>query len=231
MIDVVIPIGPWVVIDATQARQEKQRRAIVGGRVLDYFTAMFGIHRNRLEPVRHSLAQIFLKESLALDSVWIAPQNQSSIVQKWQNENSHAVIISKQVPLGVAGFREIHLVQIAHPQPFAFHLNGHGFSAAFEQLGFDLGFCAQHAADDLRRTHYTRSHRNRSGILLPLAVSRLRVFAKRNKNWMAQSTFLRPTAEFNARDQRRRNPSGLLIGFGHGFEWTSGRREVFESIA
>src|SRR5882762_3572825 len=146
---------------------------------------MFGIYRNRLEPVWHSFAQIFLKKSLALDSVGIAPQNQSSIAQKWQNEISHAVIISKQAPLGVARFREIHLVQIAQAQPFAFHLNRHGFSATLEQFGFDLGFCAQHAADNLGRTHYTRSRRNRSGLLLPLAVSRLRVFAQRNKNWMA----------------------------------------------
>src|SRR5260370_24038360 len=92
MVKVVEAIGPRIVIDATQACQEKQGSAVVGCRVLNHLTTMFGIQRNRLEPVRQSLAQIFLKKSLALDSVGVAAQNQSPVAQKGQNEVSHAVV-------------------------------------------------------------------------------------------------------------------------------------------
>src|SRR5882672_6684334 len=117
MLEVVEAIGPRIVVDATEASQKQQGSAVAGGGIVNYLTAMFGIHRNRLEPVRHPLAQIFLKKSLALDSIRIASQHQSPIAQKRQNEVSRAVVISQQVPLGVAGFGEIHFVQIAQTQP------------------------------------------------------------------------------------------------------------------
>src|SRR6267378_4133753 len=78
-IEIVITIGPRVVVDATQACQEKQGSAVVGGRVVNYLTAMFGIHRNGLEPLRQTFAHVFLKKSLALDSVGVASQDQGAI--------------------------------------------------------------------------------------------------------------------------------------------------------
>src|SRR6267143_5663335 len=91
MVKVGIAVGPRVVIDAAEAGQEQQGSAVVGRRVVNYLTTMFGIHRNRLEPLRQTFAQIFLKKSLALDSVGIAAQYQSLIAQKGQNEIAHAV--------------------------------------------------------------------------------------------------------------------------------------------
>src|SRR5437879_9135776 len=68
--------GPRIVVDATEPGQKQQGSAIVGGRVVNFFSALFGIERHGCEPFRDALAQVFLKESLALDSVRIAPQNQ-----------------------------------------------------------------------------------------------------------------------------------------------------------
>src|SRR6267143_3349347 len=74
MIDIVITIGPRVVIDATQTRQEKQGTTVIGRRVLNYLTAMFRIHGNRLKPLRQTFTHVLLKKSLSLDSVGIAAQ-------------------------------------------------------------------------------------------------------------------------------------------------------------
>src|SRR5437016_6849759 len=79
MIEIVITIGQWVVVDATQARQEKQGSAVIGRRVLNYLTAMFGIDGNRLEPLRQTFAHVLLEKSLSLDSVGVSTQNQSPI--------------------------------------------------------------------------------------------------------------------------------------------------------
>src|SRR5437667_6073922 len=79
MIEIVITIGPWVVVDAAQARQEKQGSAVAGRRELNDFTAMFRIYRNCLEPVRQAFAYVLLKKSLSLDSVGVASQNQSPV--------------------------------------------------------------------------------------------------------------------------------------------------------
>src|SRR5207302_9343747 len=107
MIEIVITIGPWVVVDAAQARQEKQGSAVAGRRELNDFGAMFGIHGNRLEPLRQAFAHVLLKKSLALDSVGVASQNQSSIAQKGQDEIRHAVVVGQQIPFRVAGLRKI----------------------------------------------------------------------------------------------------------------------------
>src|SRR5713101_3794076 len=82
VVKVGIAVGPRIVIDAAEAGQEQQGSAVVGRRVVNYLTTMFGIHGNRFEPVWHALAQVFLKESLGFDSVRIAPQNQSPVAQK-----------------------------------------------------------------------------------------------------------------------------------------------------
>src|SRR5216684_4893150 len=79
MVKVGEAIGPRVVVDATQTRQEKQGTTVVGRRVLNYLTAMFGIHRNGLEPLRQTFAHVLLKKSLSLNSIGIASQNQSPV--------------------------------------------------------------------------------------------------------------------------------------------------------
>src|SRR5260370_41414760 len=113
MIEIVITIGPRVVVDATQACQEKQGSTVVGRRVLNDLTAMFGTHRNGLEPLRQTFAQVLLKKSLALDSVGITSQDQGAIVKERQDEVGHAVVVGQQIPFGVAGLWEINFVQVA----------------------------------------------------------------------------------------------------------------------
>src|SRR5229473_7265461 len=98
MIEVVEAIGPRVVIDAAETGQKEQGSAVIGRRVVNHLTAMFGIQRNRLEPIRYSLAQVFLKKSLALYSVGIASQNQSPVAQKRQDEIRHAVVVGQEIP-------------------------------------------------------------------------------------------------------------------------------------
>src|SRR5258708_6074711 len=192
---------------------------------------MFGIHRNRLEPVRHSLAQIFLKKSLALDSIRIASQNQSPIAQKRQNEVSRAVVISQQVSLGVAGFGEIHFVQIAQTEPFAVQFDGRGFRAPLEQLVFDLGFCVEHAANNLGRANHDRGGRISGGnLVFPLAICGTRVLAERQENRVTQSVLLRPSTEFDTRHQSRRDPRWFFICFRPKSSEPKGRAEVRASV-
>ena len=140
MIEIVITIGPWVVVDAAQARQEKQGSAVIGRRELNDFTAMFGIYWNRLEPIRQAFAHVLLKKSLSLDSVGVASQNQSPVAEKRQDEIRRAVVVGQQIPFGIAGLRKIHFVQVAEAQPFAVQFDGDGFRPPLEQLSFDLIF-------------------------------------------------------------------------------------------
>jgi hypothetical protein len=49
MVKVVITVGPRVVID-TAGQSRKQGSAVVGRRVVNYLTTMFGIYRNSLKP-------------------------------------------------------------------------------------------------------------------------------------------------------------------------------------
>ena len=69
-------------VDAAQAGQEEQGGAIVGSGVVNFLAAFFGIDRNGLEPFRQAFAHVFLKKSLALNSVGIATQHQSAIAQE-----------------------------------------------------------------------------------------------------------------------------------------------------
>src|SRR5713226_1757587 len=72
MIEIGVAAGPGVVVDAAEAGQEQKRGAIVGGRVVYFFSALFGIEGYGCEPFRDALAQIFLKKGLSLDPVRIA---------------------------------------------------------------------------------------------------------------------------------------------------------------
>src|SRR6266850_961689 len=115
--------GPRIVVDATEAGQKQQGSAILGGRVVNFFSALFGIEGHGCEPFRDALAQVFLKKSLALDSVRIAPQNQRPIAEKRQDEVGHAVVVGQQIPFRVARLRKVDFVQIAQSQPFAVEFN------------------------------------------------------------------------------------------------------------
>src|SRR5260370_26380066 len=110
MIGIVITIGPGVVIDTTQACQKKQGSAVVGRRVLNYLTAMFGIHRNRLEPLRQTFAHVLLKKNPALGSRRNTSQDRGPIPEKRQDEVRPAVVSKEEIPVPVAGLREIKLV-------------------------------------------------------------------------------------------------------------------------
>src|SRR5260221_1400368 len=98
VIEICNAVGPRVVVDATKPGQKEKGSAVIGRRVVNHLTAMFGIQRNRLEPIRYSLAQVFLKKSLALYSVGIASQNQSPVAQKRQDEIRHAVVVGQEIP-------------------------------------------------------------------------------------------------------------------------------------
>src|SRR5216684_3372764 len=89
MIEISNAVGPWIVIDAAEAGQKEKGSAVVGGSVADGLPFSFRINLHGCEPLRHAFPQIFLKESLALDSVRVTPQHQSSIAQKGQDEVGH----------------------------------------------------------------------------------------------------------------------------------------------
>src|SRR5229473_8032160 len=114
----------------------------------------------------------------------------------------------------MAGLGKIHFVQVAEAQPFAVQFDGDGFRAPLEQLGFDLGFCVEHASDNLGRANHSWSgggYSSSGNLVLPLAIRGTRILAERDENRVTQSVLLRPSTEFDARDQRRRNPRRLLI--------------------
>src|SRR6266487_1227945 len=113
MLKIGIAAGPGIVVDAAEAGQEQKGSAVIGSRVVNFFSPFFGIKRHGCEPLRYAFAQIFLKESLSLDSVRIAAQDQGSIAEKRQNEVGDTIVVGEKVPFGVAGFGKIDLVQIA----------------------------------------------------------------------------------------------------------------------
>src|ERR1700674_2064170 len=113
MLKIGIAAGPRVVVDAAEGGQKQKGSAVVGCRVVYFFSAFFGIEGHGCEPLRYPLAQGLLKESLALDSVWIAAQNQRPIAEKGQDEVGHAVVVSEEIPFRVAGLGKIHCVKVA----------------------------------------------------------------------------------------------------------------------
>src|SRR5260370_37563326 len=79
MLKIGIAAGPGIVVDATEAGQKQKGSAVIGGCVVNFFPSFFGIERHGLKPLWYAFAQIFLKESLSLDYVRIAAQDQGSI--------------------------------------------------------------------------------------------------------------------------------------------------------
>src|SRR5260370_39503025 len=113
MLKIGIAAGPGIVVDATEAGQKQKGSAVIGGCVVNFFSSFFGIKRHGCEPLRYAFAQIFLKESLCLDSVRIAAQDQGSIADKRQNEVRATIVGGGEVPLGVAGFGRVDVLQVA----------------------------------------------------------------------------------------------------------------------
>src|SRR5258707_8663029 len=95
MIEVIVPAGPWIVIDASEAGEVEQGSAVLGGRIKKLLAAAFRIDRNGLEPFRQSqpFAHILLKKCLAGDAVGIAAQNQRPAPQKWQDQGRDAIVV------------------------------------------------------------------------------------------------------------------------------------------
>src|SRR5712692_9307705 len=127
MLKIGIAAGPGIVVDATEAGQKQKGSAVIGGCVVNFFSSFFGIKRHGCEPLRYAFAQIFLKESLSLDSVRIAAQDQGSIAEKWQNEVRDTIVVCEHVPFGVAAFGQIDFVQVSYSAPFAPQLDRDGF--------------------------------------------------------------------------------------------------------
>src|SRR6266478_9691847 len=112
MVEIGVAAGPGIVVDATEAGEEEEGSAIVRCGVVDFFAQSFRIDRNCFEPLRNTLAQIFLKEGLALDSVGIAAKDQRSIAEKRQNGAGHSIVIGEEISFGVSGLRKIDFVQV-----------------------------------------------------------------------------------------------------------------------
>src|SRR5260370_24159848 len=102
MIEIGEVVGPRVVVDAAEAGQKEKGSAVVGGSIVNWFPFFFGIDRHGCEPLRHAFSQIFLKKSLALDSVGITTQDQSPVAQKRQNEVSPPVVIGQKISFHAA---------------------------------------------------------------------------------------------------------------------------------
>src|SRR5258708_37608078 len=75
MLKIGIAAGPGIVVDATEAGQKQKGSAVAGGRVMYFFSAVFGIEGGGFKPLRYAFAQIFLKESPALDSSRLSAQD------------------------------------------------------------------------------------------------------------------------------------------------------------
>src|SRR5436853_6449061 len=75
MLKIGIAAGPRVVVDATEAGQKQQGGPIVGGGVVYFFSALFGIEGPRSKPFWYPLAQVRFRQSLAPDSVSVAAKH------------------------------------------------------------------------------------------------------------------------------------------------------------
>src|SRR5580692_4726964 len=104
--------GPGIVIDATEAGQKEKGSAVVGSGIMDFLPFALGIHGDGFKPFRQAFAYVFLKESLAFDSVGIAAQNQRAVAEKRKDEVGDLVVVGQKVAFRVAGFWKIDFVQV-----------------------------------------------------------------------------------------------------------------------
>src|SRR5207245_6856950 len=126
------------VVHSTEAGEEEEVSVIVSCGVVDFCAQSFRIDRNCFEPLRNTLAQIFLKEGLALDSVGIAAKDQRSIAEKRQNGLGHSIVIGEKISFRVSGLGKIDFVQVTQAKAFAVEFDRDRFRMALEQFGFDL---------------------------------------------------------------------------------------------
>src|SRR6266568_610178 len=100
-------------VDATEGRQKQQGSTVIGGCIVNLFPSLFGIQGHSRKPLRQAFAEVFLKESLSLDAIRIAAQDQGPVPQKRQDEVGHAVVVGEQISFRVAGLWEIDFVKVA----------------------------------------------------------------------------------------------------------------------
>src|SRR5437879_9824664 len=115
MLKIGIAAGPRVVVDATEAGQKQQGGPIVGGGVVYFFSAFFGIEGHGCKPFWYPLAQVLLKESMALDSVWVGARNHRPSVENRHDDVGHAVVVGQEISFRVAGRGKIEFGKVAKP--------------------------------------------------------------------------------------------------------------------
>src|SRR5438445_1655717 len=171
MVEIGVAAGPGIVVDATEAGEEEEGSAIVGCGVVDFFAqASFRIDRNCFEPLRNTLAQIFLKEGLALDSVGIAAKDQRSIAEKRQNGVGYSIVIGEEISFRVSGLGKIDFVQVTQAEAFAVEFDRDRFRMALEQFGFDLRSRVEHATDNFGRANHGGISRGSGDFSVSLAI-------------------------------------------------------------
>ena len=80
-------------VNAAEAGEKQERSEIARGGVVNFLAAFFGIDGNGFEPIGETFAQVFLKESLALDSVGVAAQHQRAIFEEGRNVVGDGVVV------------------------------------------------------------------------------------------------------------------------------------------
>lgn len=238
MLGIADAVGPWVVVNAAEAGEKKERGAIASGGVVNLLATLFGVYRNGLEPIGQAFAQILLKKRLALDAAGITAQNEGAILEKRKDAAGDGIVVGEEIALGVAGLGEIDFIEIGEMEAFAAELDVDGFRAAAEEFGFDLGLGGENAARNFGRLDNNDWGRGSGfdffggwGVVFPGAVGGADVFAESDENGMAEGTLIGPTAEFDAGDQFRRDPRRFLVGFGHGLERGLWHGQVFQLAA
>src|SRR5580704_3108336 len=116
MLHVIAAARPWIVVDAAQSGEIKQRGKVIGNYVLDFLALSFRRDAYSFDPLRHALRHIFLKKRLPLDSVRIPAQHQRPILEERQQTFRNSIVVGKQVTLGVTGFGKEDLVEMGQPE-------------------------------------------------------------------------------------------------------------------
>src|SRR5215469_7013058 len=78
VVEIIQAARPRVLVDTAEPGKKEKGSTIRGGCIVNRFSFFFGFNRRGHKPVRHALAQVLLKKSLALDPVRIATQHQGA---------------------------------------------------------------------------------------------------------------------------------------------------------
>src|SRR5262249_51380089 len=146
------------------------------------------------EPFRKAFAHVLLEEGLALDAVWVTSENERAALEEGKDVVGDLVVVGEQVSFGVAGFREVDLVEIREAQALAVDFAEERIGSAFEEFGFDFFAAGDDVADNRGCADDVDAWRG-SGFGFPAAVFGADVFAEALENGMAQRVFLGPAAE------------------------------------